>query len=75
MNASHARRPHFPKRGIKARFEFKLPDLWIGAFWKREQAWSRYPWDRIHLWVCVVPCFPFHISWDTMPTDPEGGWS
>lgn len=36
--------------------EFKLQDLWIGAFWKRLG-------NCIDLWLCIVPCFPIHISW------------
>jgi len=36
--------------------EFKLQDLWIGAFWKRIG-------NCVDLWVCLVPCVPIHISW------------
>ena len=57
-------RPHAPKAGLKARFEFKLADLWVGLFWKREPAWRHYPWSRTHVWICLVPCFPLHIEWD-----------
>ena len=32
------------------RLEFKLQDMWIGAFWKPG-----------HLWVCILPCLPLHF--------------
>lgn len=41
---------------VWARFEFKLEDFWIGAFWRREAA----RWD---IWVCLIPCFPLHLTW------------
>jgi hypothetical protein len=44
--------------GFRIGLEFKAADLWIGAFWKRDGIW----W---HLWVCLVPCFPLHLTWMT----------
>ena len=38
------------------RLEFKLEDLWIGAYWNREGYY-------INIWVCLVPCLPIHIRW------------
>ncbi len=43
---------------MKAKLEFKLQDLWIGAFWKRDHTNSIQ-----HLWICLVPCLPLHIQW------------
>lgn len=42
------------------RIEFKKEDAWIGAFWR----WEKDTWDiwRFHLWVCLIPCFPFHYT-------------
>jgi hypothetical protein len=40
----------------RAGFEFKLQDLWIGAFWKRIG-------NCVDLWICFLPCLPLHISW------------
>jgi hypothetical protein len=40
---------------MKVQLEFKLPDLWIGAFWKRSG-------DILHIWICLCPCFPIHIQ-------------
>lgn len=31
--------------------EFKFPDLWIGMFFTKKEAW-----------ICFVPCFPIHIE-------------
>lgn len=41
---------------IRADFEFKLQDLWVGAFWKRRG-------NCVDLWLCLVPCLPLHICW------------
>lgn len=41
------------------RFEFKLEDFWIGAFWRREDD-RKCPF--IDLWICLVPCVPLHIT-------------
>ncbi len=40
---------------MRARIEFKLADAWIGAFWKQSQ-------NTLHIWVCIVPCFPLHVE-------------
>lgn len=42
--------------GWHAQFEWKLADLWIGAFWKRTGS-------CIDLWICLLPCLPLHVSW------------
>lgn len=39
-----------------AQFEFKLADLWVGAFWRRTS-------NSVDVWICFVPCVPLHISW------------
>lgn len=41
--------------GWHCQLEFKLADLWIGAFWKT----SGHCFD---LWVCLMPCLPIHFS-------------
>lgn len=44
--------------------EFKVEDLWIGAFWARKK--TEYGTARgdvieeFHLWVCLIPCLPIH---------------
>jgi hypothetical protein len=40
---------------LKIQLEFKLPDLWIGVFWKRAE-------NILHIWICLCPCFPIHIQ-------------
>lgn len=53
--------------------EFKLEDLWVGAFWKSDsyETWHRYEIDnpalraighKFEVWVCVIPCFPIHYE-------------
>jgi hypothetical protein len=41
---------------LRAAFEFKLQDCWIGAFWKRQG-------NCVDLWLCLLPCVPLHVSW------------
>lgn len=68
---------------IRARFEFKLADLWIGLFWKRSYDERMQEGDgvvtfvaarRLDLWICLFPCLPLHLVWtgpdekgDTVP--------
>lgn len=41
------------------RFEFKLADMWVGAFWRKE---ANY-WVTVYdVWVCLIPCVPLHIT-------------
>ena len=43
-------------------FEFKLQDLWIGAYWKRIG-------NCVDIWICLLPCVPLHICYHWH--DPE----
>ena len=49
----------------KIRFEVKLQDFWIGAFWKTRIG---YGWSTpskfltIQIWICFVPCFPLYLE-------------
>lgn len=47
------------------RFEFKVEDFWIGAFWNRSESYNSTI-DRIvkilDVWICVIPCFPLHLT-------------
>ena len=51
----------------RVRIEFKLQDLWIGAFWK--STWGepyrdrRYFKESFDLWICLIPCLPIHFNW------------
>lgn len=42
-------------RRVRARFEWKFEDFWVGAFWRREGA-------VLHVWVCILPCIPLHVE-------------
>lgn len=42
--------------GWHAQLEWKMQDMWIGAFWKRTG-------NCVDLWVCLLPCVPLHLSW------------
>lgn len=44
-------------KNVRARLEFKLPDLWVGVFWN-------YKYPFLEVWICLVPCFPIHIVWN-----------
>jgi hypothetical protein len=44
--------------------DFKLADLWIGAFWDHRSAnystLRGHCIEEFHLWICLLPCFPIH---------------
>lgn len=42
-------------------FEYKLEDFWIGAFWKVESDPKYRLFDRLDVWICLIPCFPLHL--------------
>ena len=44
---------------MKISLEFKLEDLWIGAYWRYDGVYMLQ-----HLWICFIPCFPIHITWE-----------
>lgn len=41
---------------MRVRLEFKLQDLWVGAYWRPG-----------HLWVCLLPCLPLHFQRNVGP--------
>jgi hypothetical protein len=57
---SDAKAPTITERlvfdGWHWQFEFKLRDMWIGAYWAKIG-------NCTDLWICLLPCFPLHISW------------
>ncbi len=48
----------------KAKFEFKIQDLWIGVFWKTTPIiLDNGPKTAfIDVWICPLPCFPLHLT-------------
>ncbi len=50
---------------MKITLEFKLEDLWIGAYWRKDIVYKLY-----HLWICIIPCFPIHLTWDIKIDNP-----
>lgn len=44
---------------MKVRVEFKLEDMWVGVFWRK---WEFGRAIGIDIWICLVPCFPIHIT-------------
>lgn len=43
--------------------EWKLPDLWLGVFWKGDR-------DERIVWVCLIPCVPIRFHYQRA----YGGW-
>ena len=41
------------------RIEFKLRDLWVGAYWDTIDTMMATSFD---LWICLVPCFSLHVN-------------
>jgi hypothetical protein len=53
--------PDEPRGLWTVRVEWRPQDLWIGAFWKREEH-GGFILRTFDLWVCLVPCLPIHFS-------------
>jgi hypothetical protein len=52
---------------LRARVEFKLPDFWIGVFWKHTTVpiIGRPPGTVnifTDIWICLLPCLPLHLT-------------
>lgn len=43
------------KSNLKIKLEWKVQDLWLGAYWKRNRLCTE-------IWVCLIPCVPIHIT-------------
>lgn len=45
------------------KFIFEKRDLWIGIFWDYKPEWDekRFLGKYLHIWICLIPCFPIHI--------------
>ena len=51
---------------MKVTAKFEKRDLWIGLYWKFKAAKTHIAGckvqDCLDLYICLVPCFPIHIS-------------
>jgi hypothetical protein len=45
---------------VKVRIEFKLQDMWVGVFWKRDVDFIT-DLRELNIWICLIPCLPIHI--------------
>jgi hypothetical protein len=43
---------------MKIKIEFRLQDLWIGAFWDNDKENG-----EVHLYICLIPMFPIYVYW------------
>lgn len=43
----------------RVRVERKWEDAWMGAFWRRGPR-------TLDVWVCLIPCFPIHLTWEVI---------
>ena len=44
---------------MKISLEYEPHDVWIGVYWRYAPAYLLW-----HIYVCLIPCFPIHISFD-----------
>lgn len=60
----------------RVRWERKLQDAWIGAYWQRDHWWGGtiaaldddgVPHLAFNLWICLVPFLPIHYESMTCP--------
>ncbi len=52
---------------MRIRLEFVPQDCWIGVYWKWYPPYSNSTcrndyWNYLEVWICLVPCFPIHIT-------------
>lgn len=40
---------------LKAQFQFEPRDVWVGLFWRRTEI-------ALHLYICILPLVPLHIT-------------
>lgn len=55
---------------LRVRLEFKLADLWVGAFFRKLKAPGLRA-RQYDVWICLIPCFPIHFTWHRKPETPE----
>jgi hypothetical protein len=53
--STRPRTPWVPLGRVAVRLEWKLADLWVGAFWSFDKATGG------DVWICLLPCLPIHI--------------
>ena len=46
---------------MRIKLEFEPRDLWIGIYWRYDHAY----YNMRHLFICLIPCLPIHITWVT----------
>ena len=56
---------------MRIRLEFKVNDLWIGAFWKVTRGSSDGSFFPVttDVWICLLPMVPLHLTWTRMEHD------
>jgi hypothetical protein len=49
---------------ITARLEWKLEDVWVGAFWRRTYCTTDAGKKALatEIWICLLPCIPLHVT-------------
>ena len=66
-------------KNVYVTMRLDLRDIWIGVYWTRVW-WSRQwgvsgdPQLRgIHVYICLIPCFPICITWSVpLPYSVDG---
>ena len=58
---------HKLSSGISWRFEKKWEDKWIGVYHKIIPKKSKFEVDHLHIWLCIIPCFPIHLDIILLP--------
>jgi hypothetical protein len=51
----------------------RRPDSFKGPYWEPRDVWFGAFWDRtrtgLHVYLCLVPCFPIRLTWEPQPGD------
>jgi hypothetical protein len=54
------------RRFIFGRFEWKLQDLYIGCYWKKQNY-------LLDLWIVLIPTITLHLRWGRSLPYPSDG--
>ena len=55
MNKNPPRLRLIDRPGLIAQLQFEVRDAFVGLFWRKTEI-------ALHLYICVVPCIPLHIT-------------
>lgn len=53
---------------------FEKRDIWIGVYWDKQKNTFLDKPEHCAVWICIIPCLPIKISWNTKLGKPSGNF-